>query len=94
MTTRDVELSGTLIPKGSTVLAMFGSANRDDQTFDDPDDLRLDRPALRARTLAFGGGNHTWSCSTCADRGGAGAHREHADSGTPFPRQVPQNNGA
>jgi cytochrome P450 len=59
MTTRDVELSGTLIPKGSIVMAMFGSANRDDAIFDEPDELRLNRQALRARHLAFGGGNHT-----------------------------------
>jgi cytochrome P450 len=55
-TTRDVELHGAVIPAGSEVLMMYGSANRDARTFDDPD--RVDLDGARPRHLAFGDGIH------------------------------------
>ncbi len=55
--THDVELGGVKIPAGSLVLILWGSANRDQRQFEDPDDLRLDRPRA-ARHLAFGVGIH------------------------------------
>ena len=54
--TRDVELHGVKITKGSRVIVSFGSANRDAEVFDDPDVYRLDRG--EARHLAFGQGRH------------------------------------
>ncbi len=54
--TRDTELRGTRIPKGSTVLAMIGAANRDPQQFPDPD--RFDIHRSTQGHLAFGYGIH------------------------------------
>jgi cytochrome P450 len=55
-TTRDVEVSGVLIPKGDLVTIFFGAANRDPAEFNNPDEFRLDRD-LRNH-LAFGMGIH------------------------------------
>jgi cytochrome P450 len=53
--TADVEVAGVTIPRGSLVLALLGSANRDEGRFDDPDrfDIERGRPGL-----AFGHGIH------------------------------------
>jgi cytochrome P450 len=54
--TRDVELDGTMIPAGSIVVPLLGSANRDEEIFPNPD--RFD-PARRTRGhIAFGAGPH------------------------------------
>ena len=54
---QDLEVSGTEIPRGELVLAVLGSANRDEQHFDAPNDLDLWRDPNRH--LAFGrGGIH------------------------------------
>jgi cytochrome P450 len=54
---QDLEVSGTEIPRGELVLAVLGSANRDEQYFDAPNDLDLRRDPNRH--LAFGrGGIH------------------------------------
>jgi cytochrome P450 len=55
-TTRDVELHGTVVPHGARVLLVYGSANRDERRFDDPD--RLDLRRTIPRHLAFGEGLH------------------------------------
>jgi cytochrome P450 PksS len=52
----DVELSGTTIPSGAMVLAMVGSANRDERQFANPDQLDLGRTPNPH--LAFGQGAH------------------------------------
>ncbi|MDQ5827703.1 MAG: cytochrome P450 [Chloroflexota bacterium] len=53
----DVEIEGTTIPRGELVLAVLGSANRDERHFEDPDVLDLARDPNRH--LAFGrGGMH------------------------------------
>lgn len=52
----DVELSGVTIPKGSKVMGMIISANRDETVFEDPDRLDLGRDPNRH--LAFAFGNH------------------------------------
>jgi len=52
----DVEIAGTVLPGGSVVAALVGSANRDESVFEDPDAFRLDRPARGH--LAFGAGAH------------------------------------
>ena len=56
ITTRDTELAGCPIEAGRTVSVMLGSANTDDATWADPDDVRFDREVNKH--LAFGGGAH------------------------------------
>jgi cytochrome P450 len=55
-TTRDVEIAGVQIPKGSLVSAYLGGANRDPGVFSAPDEFRLDRS--ENNHLAFGAGIH------------------------------------
>lgn len=54
-------VAGSTIPEKSKAQCMLGAANRDPDVFPDPDSYRLDRDLrhLRAKTLAFGHGNHT-----------------------------------
>ncbi|MEV0087815.1 cytochrome P450 [Saccharopolyspora sp. NPDC050642] len=40
----DIEIAGTTIPKGAPIFLAYGSANRDPQRFDNPDELDLERP--------------------------------------------------
>lgn len=54
-TTRDVELHGTTIPAGSRVQLLWGSANRDEREYPDPERLDVHR---RPRHMAFGHGPH------------------------------------
>ena len=56
VTTRDVELAGTRIPKGAMVAPLLGSANRDERHFPDPDRFDVGRDAQGH--LAFGFGKH------------------------------------
>jgi cytochrome P450 len=51
----DLEVSDTEVPRGELVLAVLGSANRDEQYFDDPDALDLARHPNKH--LAFGRGS-------------------------------------
>lgn len=46
------------IPAGSTVMTVYGAANRDPRQFDDPQEFKLGRPNARQH-LAFGRGVHT-----------------------------------
>ena len=54
ITLEDVEVERTTIPKGSKVLGMIISANRDERIFDRPDELDLGRDPNRHLTFAFG----------------------------------------
>jgi cytochrome P450 family 144 len=54
---RDTALGGVSLPAGSTVLLLFGAANRDAAEFDRPDELDLQRRQPRQH-LAFGRGIH------------------------------------
>ena len=56
VTTRDVELGGTLIPKGSKMGTMMVAANRDHRRWDRPADYQLDRKI--AGHMGFGAGIH------------------------------------
>jgi cytochrome P450 len=56
VTTAEVELHGTTIPRGERVLLLWASANRDERRYPDPDTLDLRREPLR--TMAFGEGIH------------------------------------
>lgn len=53
---KDVEIGGVMVAKGSMVQCMVISANRDDEVFDNPDAFDLDRKARPA--LGFGFGPH------------------------------------
>lgn len=55
-TTRDTQLGGVGIPADATVLTLFGSANRDESEFDEPDRFIIERE--RSRHIAFGYGAH------------------------------------
>jgi cytochrome P450 len=57
ITTVDTELGGVTIPKGSTIWVMFGSANRDERHYEQPDELHPDRPG-HFQHLGFGRGQH------------------------------------
>jgi cytochrome P450 len=65
-TSREVEVSGGLLPAGAEVMCFLGSANRDERRFADPDRFDLYRPEAdpkraftgAAEHLAFGGGRH------------------------------------
>lgn len=54
--TEDVELAGVPLPAGTRVLLMYGSANRDERRFPDPD--RFDVRRDSAGHLSFGRGVH------------------------------------
>ena len=56
-TTRDVEVNGTLIPKGAHMLLVYGSGNDDEEYFPEPRKFDPTRPNL-GRHVAFGGGPH------------------------------------
>jgi len=53
---RDVELHGTRVAQGATVLLLNGSANRDEREFEDAD--RLDVRRTNVHHLSFGHGIH------------------------------------
>jgi cytochrome P450 len=40
----DIEIAGTTIPKGAPIFLVYGSANRDPERFENPDELDLERP--------------------------------------------------
>jgi cytochrome P450 len=50
----EVSIGDTTMPKGSKVMGMIISANRDERVFDRPDDLDLGREPNRHLTFAFG----------------------------------------
>jgi cytochrome P450 len=54
---RDTRLGGADIPASSTVLLLWGAANRDGNEFERPDDVDLERRAPRHH-LSFGRGIH------------------------------------
>jgi cytochrome P450 len=54
---RDTTLGAVDIPAGSTVLLLWGAANRDASVFERPDEIDLQRQVPR-RHVAFGGGIH------------------------------------
>ncbi|WP_106398786.1 cytochrome P450 [Actinocorallia populi] len=54
--TRDVELHGQVVPAGSSMLFLTGSANRDDRRFPDGDTFDIHRRP--GQTLTFGKGAH------------------------------------
>ena len=57
MTTKDVELSGTTIPKGAMVIVRYAAANRDAEKFECPHQFDIERKNAGAH-MAFGMGAH------------------------------------
>jgi cytochrome P450 len=55
--TRETELDGIAIPQGALIWLMFGSANRDESVFPNPDAFDPERPNLK-ESVAFGRGAH------------------------------------
>ena len=56
VTRQEVVLHGVTIPKGARVTLVYGSANRDDRQYTNPDQIQFDRNV--GRHIAFGGGIH------------------------------------
>jgi cytochrome P450 len=52
----DIDLNGWHFDKGDRILLAYGSANRDPDVFEDPEEVRLDR--YPNRHIAFGAGMH------------------------------------
>jgi cytochrome P450 len=55
--TKDVELGGTVIPRGDLIIVSLTAANRDPAAFPSPDEFDLSRPNARVH-LAFAQGPH------------------------------------
>jgi cytochrome P450 len=55
-TTREVELHGTTVPAGQRMFLLYGSANRDERQYDDPD--RFDVFREQKRHMSFSEGLH------------------------------------
>lgn len=57
MTTSEVMLGDTLLPKGARLMVMYGSGNRDERQFADPDMFDIGRKDA-SKHMAFGKGIH------------------------------------
>lgn len=55
-TTRDVDLHGVTIPAGQRVFLVYGSANRDERQYENPDRFDISRP--QKRHMSFSEGLH------------------------------------
>jgi cytochrome P450 len=54
----DTEIDGVAIPAGAFVVNLYGSANRDETVWDDPDRFDICRPDVHKYHMGFGGGLH------------------------------------
>ncbi|MBM9508970.1 cytochrome P450 [Actinacidiphila acididurans] len=54
----DIEVGGTVIPRGAEVALLFGSANHDPARFAEPHRFDVSRPAADNKHLTFGAGIH------------------------------------
>ncbi|WP_437566171.1 cytochrome P450 [Sorangium sp. So ce542] len=55
--TEDIELSGTKVPRGTTIICNMAAANRDDKAFERADEMVLSRAPNPH--IAFGAGGHS-----------------------------------
>jgi cytochrome P450 len=55
VTTEEVEIAGRIVPKDTTVMLSYGSADRDPTRYDDADKVQLDNKSVH---FAFGRGPH------------------------------------
>jgi cytochrome P450 len=65
--TEDLELGGTLLPKGAAVLIVLASANRDEHVFEDAAQFNATR-ANNGEHLTFGSGMHSCAAHRFATR--------------------------
>lgn len=65
VTTREARLGGVDLPAGTALLLLFGSGNRDERVFPEPDALEPERANVRDH-LAFGHGIHQCPGATLA----------------------------
>ena len=73
----DCEVGGVRVPAGSTVLMVFGSANRDPHRFSEPQHFDIDRSRDQLKVhFGFGYGRHFCLGAPLARREGALAFRE------------------
>ena len=79
--TEDTDLGGTSLPKDSTIFMAFGSANRDEDVFEDPDTFDPLRENVKEQ-LAFGHGIHVCVGAGLARIEAASALRALADNVT------------
>lgn len=56
VTMAEVEIGGVVLPRGESIIALLGAANRDPAQYPDPDRLDVGRPNVRP--MSFGGGIH------------------------------------
>ncbi|NMG08878.1 cytochrome P450 [Brasilonema sp. UFV-L1] len=71
VTTQDVSLSGVTLPKGTRVLVLYGSANRDESQYTHADDFNIERfQQTPVNHLAFSHGFHHCTGSSLARREG------------------------
>ncbi|MDP1876352.1 MAG: cytochrome P450 [Actinomycetota bacterium] len=80
--TKDVEVGGCPIKKGDRVVLAFGSGNRDEDAYPDPDEIIIDRE--ENRHFAFGAGIHRCLGSNLGRREVIVALREFLDRVPPF----------
>lgn len=52
--TRDVEIQGRVVPKGSAMMMLTGAANRDERRFENGETFNINRPARSHLTFGFG----------------------------------------
>lgn len=57
MTTQDVVVDGVTVPANTRVLLLYGSANRDERRWDNPDEFQIDRK--NTDHVGFGHGVHS-----------------------------------
>ncbi len=55
--TQDTEFFGRQLVEGEKLYLLWGSANRDEKVFEEPDSFILNRPNIKEH-VAFGGGSH------------------------------------
>ena len=65
LATADSEVGGVLVPEGSRLFVLYGSANRDEAVWEQCPHLKVDRPNAAAH-LAFGRGAHACLGSSLA----------------------------
>ncbi|WP_460062432.1 cytochrome P450 [Streptomyces sp. YKOK-I1] len=58
LTTQDTPIGDVTVPADEVLILLIGSANRDPETFPDPDRFDHTRPAAASQHLAFGSGQH------------------------------------
>ncbi len=80
--TKDVEVGGCPIKKGDRVVLAFGSGNRDEDAYENPDEIIIDRE--QNRHFAFGVGIHRCLGSNLGRREVVVALREFLERVPPF----------